>query len=138
MKWFRVEVSDREGKVVAIEPEMLAGRHIGEDEEETIRAAIRHLQGFIGNAIDEANDVAADGELRLKPCPFCDSEAKIENAAEVGPNSYVVVCQNPECMSSSQVRVAEKDDVTRILTEVWNLRTDQINASYEADGEGVK
>lgn len=131
MKWFRVEVSDHEGSIVAIEPEMLAGRDIGPREEEAIRGAIDHLRGFIGQAIDESNDVAADGELRLKPCPFCDSEAKIENAAECGPNSYVVVCQNPMCMSSSQVRVAEKDDVTRLLTEAWNLRTDRINASYE-------
>lgn len=84
-----------------------------------------------GDPIDEWNDAAADGELKLKPCPFCDGEAKIENAAEVGPNSYVVVCQNPECMSSSQVRVAEKDDVSRLLIEAWNRRGDKIRAQYE-------
>lgn len=81
--------------------------------------------------VDEYNDTAADGEMLLKPCPFCDGEAKIENAAEVGPNSYVVVCQNPQCMSSSQVRVAEKDDVTPLLIEAWNRRGDKIRAQYE-------
>lgn len=47
--WFRVEVSDGNGQIVAIEPEMLAGRDIGEQEARTIRRAIAHLQGFIGN-----------------------------------------------------------------------------------------
>jgi len=46
--WFRVEVSDHEGQIVAIETEMLAGRDIGDKERATIRRAIEHLQGFIG------------------------------------------------------------------------------------------
>lgn len=46
----RVEVSDVDGQIVAIEPEMLAGRDIGDSEEETIRWAIRQLNGFLGNA----------------------------------------------------------------------------------------
>lgn len=48
MKWFRVEVSDREGQVVAIESEMLAGRDIGDSERETIECAIENLMGFVG------------------------------------------------------------------------------------------
>jgi len=76
------------------------------------------------NEIDEWNDAAGPGELRLKPCPFCDTEAKIENASEEGPNSYVVVCQNLMCMSSSKVIVAAGDDVTELLVETWNRRAD--------------
>lgn len=47
-EWFRVEVSDCDGQIVAIEPEMLAGRDIGENEERVIRQAIAHLNAFIG------------------------------------------------------------------------------------------
>ena len=46
--WFRVEVVDHDGQIVSIEPEMLAGRDIGEVEELKIREAIEHLQSFIG------------------------------------------------------------------------------------------
>lgn len=46
--WFRVEVSDGAGQIVAIETEMLAGRDIGATEEATIKRAIGHLCGFIG------------------------------------------------------------------------------------------
>lgn len=48
MKWWRVEVTDHDGQIVAIEPQMLAGRDIGERERETIEAAIGNLLGFIG------------------------------------------------------------------------------------------
>jgi hypothetical protein len=46
--WYRVEVSDHDGQVVAIEPEMLCGRDIGDAERATIQAAIDTLSGFIG------------------------------------------------------------------------------------------
>lgn len=46
--WFRVEVSDHEGQIVAIETEMLAGRDIGEVERSVICKAIDHLSGFLG------------------------------------------------------------------------------------------
>lgn len=49
-EWFRVEVSDHQGQIVAIETECLGGRDIGETEEATIRRAIGHLCGFIGVA----------------------------------------------------------------------------------------
>lgn len=115
--------------------------------DEALRSRVEPLLIAYGTApepgaahIDEWNENAADGELILKPCPFCDSEAKIENAAEVGPNSYVVCCQNPMCMSSSKVIVAEKDNITRLLIEAWNRRGDKIRAQYaesaEKSGEG--
>lgn len=47
-KWFRVEVSDHDGQIVAIEPGMLAGRDIGDIERAKIHEAIGHLQGFAG------------------------------------------------------------------------------------------
>src|SRR5262245_57150223 len=46
--WFRVEVSDRDGEIVTIESEMLAGRDIGGHEKETILRAIDHLSAFVG------------------------------------------------------------------------------------------
>lgn len=48
-KWFRVEVTDGDGLVVAIETESLAGRDIGDAEAATIRCAIAHLTGFVGD-----------------------------------------------------------------------------------------
>jgi hypothetical protein len=48
--YFKVEVSDREGQIVVIEPFMLAGRDIGEKEQKAIVQAIKHLSGFIGNS----------------------------------------------------------------------------------------
>lgn len=47
-KWWRVEVSDEKGQIVAIEPEMLAGREIDDASEKVIRDAIGNLMGFIG------------------------------------------------------------------------------------------
>ena len=47
-EWFRVEVSDQHGLIVAIETEMLAGRDIGDDERRVIEKAIDHLAGFLG------------------------------------------------------------------------------------------
>lgn len=55
-EWFRVEVSDRDGQVVAIESAMLAGRDIGEKEEVAVRKAIAHLQGFIGPEREKCPD----------------------------------------------------------------------------------
>ena len=55
-EWYRVEVSDHDGQIVAIEPEMLTGRDIGDRERATIRRAIDQLHGFLGlDAIIEAN-----------------------------------------------------------------------------------
>jgi len=42
--WFRVEVSDHDGQIVAIEPDMLAGRDLGDKERAIIRRAIEQLQ----------------------------------------------------------------------------------------------
>jgi hypothetical protein len=47
-QWFRVEVSDGQGQIVAIETEMLAGRDTGDEEIATIAKAVQHLIGFAG------------------------------------------------------------------------------------------
>lgn len=47
-QWFRVEVSDHKGQIVAIETEMLAGRDIGDYEIDVIRKAVEHLCSFVG------------------------------------------------------------------------------------------
>jgi len=71
MEWFRVEVTDQTGQVVAIESEMLAGRDIGEVESKVIRKAIEHLNGFIGAGyVDLTCDVDA---LNPAPTPRTDS-----------------------------------------------------------------
>jgi hypothetical protein len=46
--FYRVEVWDGAGQVVAIEPRMLAGRDIGERERNAIQAAIDRLCAFSG------------------------------------------------------------------------------------------
>lgn len=48
--WWRVEVRDDDGVIVAIEPEMLAGCELDDAAEATIRVAIAHLSGFVGAA----------------------------------------------------------------------------------------
>jgi hypothetical protein len=47
-QWFRVEVRDGNGQIVAIETEMLAGRDIGDEETAVIAKAVQHLIGFAG------------------------------------------------------------------------------------------
>lgn len=59
MKWWRVEVCDGEGQIVAIEQRMLAGRDIGDAEKAVIEDAIRHLAGFIGFPLQQG--AAQDG-----------------------------------------------------------------------------
>jgi ribosomal protein L34E len=66
-EWFRVEVSDHDGQIVAIEPEMLAGRDIGEVERKKIHQAIEHLQGFVGP--DNPTPFPIDGEPLCSDCP---------------------------------------------------------------------
>jgi hypothetical protein len=55
MTWWRVEVSDHDGQVVAIEPEMLVGRDITPELEATIEDAARHLLAFIGRPVHNSD-----------------------------------------------------------------------------------
>jgi hypothetical protein len=47
-EFFRVEVSDHRGQIVAIEPQMLAGRDIGAAERAKVSCAAGQLLAFIG------------------------------------------------------------------------------------------
>lgn len=46
---WRVSVETSGEQIVAIEPEMLAGREISEADEDAIRTAAHHLLAFIGD-----------------------------------------------------------------------------------------
>lgn len=49
-EWWRVEVTTHDGQLVAIEPEMLAGKgDLTDAELETIRGCARHLLSFAGD-----------------------------------------------------------------------------------------
>lgn len=56
-EWFRVEVSDEHGQIVAIEPGMLAGRDIDDAASAKIKKSIAHLSGFIGSGGDIAYEL---------------------------------------------------------------------------------
>lgn len=66
-QWFRVEVSDHAGQIVAIETEMLAGREIGDEETATIAKAVQHLIGFAG--------LCWHGRV-LSDCELCSNEPR--------------------------------------------------------------
>lgn len=50
---WRVSVETSGELIVAIEPEMLAGRELSEADEDAIRTAAHHLLAFIGDALPE-------------------------------------------------------------------------------------
>ena len=57
MRHWRVEVSTNGESILAIEPEMLAGKSdLTEDDHEAILTAARHLLGFLGHYLPD--DVA--------------------------------------------------------------------------------
>ena len=63
--WWRVEVSDSAGQIVAIEPGMLAGRDVGcGSDDATIRLVVEHLRSFIGEPAHPPAP-AADGAGEL-------------------------------------------------------------------------
>lgn len=46
--WCHVEVTDRRGRVVVLDPEHFSGREFGPEEEVAIRRAIELLHGYVG------------------------------------------------------------------------------------------
>src|SRR6266404_4406993 len=89
-RFYRVEVSDAAGQIVAIETAMLAGRDIGQSEQQVIRWAIENLCGFVGvlsppgSSFESAMREFEDGTGPLSPqpapepsagyCPNCDCD----------------------------------------------------------------
>lgn len=63
-EWWRVEVRTHDGELVAIEPEMLAGKSdLTDSDLETIRECGRHLLAFAGDG-----DAVPYFELRCNEC----------------------------------------------------------------------
>lgn len=59
--WWRVEVTTHDGTLVAIEPEMLAGKGpLDSTEEEIVRNCAKHLLSFVGPAYVVCTDCGAD------------------------------------------------------------------------------
>jgi hypothetical protein len=52
MEYWRVEVSNLSGVIVVIEPNMLSGKDLTPEDEETIRQAAQHLLAFVGLETD--------------------------------------------------------------------------------------
>lgn len=75
MKWWRVEVMTHEGTLVAIEPEILAGKSdLTPEDVETIRECAAHLQGFAGSPIPQPCFLC--GEVEPVECPACSGETR--------------------------------------------------------------
>jgi hypothetical protein len=85
--WWRVEVSDHGGQIVAIEQSLadgvLSGREIGEREEAFVIAAIEHLSGFIGHPAKPAQV----GE-KYRPFTMKDVERLYRFIGAEGGHSY--------------------------------------------------
>lgn len=63
---------------------------------------------------------------RLKPCPFCGSEAEIVTLdgedGDWGVGAQAVQCTSIGCGASSGLIYPLMDDVTSLLIEKWNHR----------------
>lgn len=78
-EWWRVEVLTHDGELIAIEPEMLAGKSdLSEADVETIRDCARQLLAFAGSGEPQPCFICGgtgidgyDPEDRLVPCPVC-------------------------------------------------------------------
>jgi hypothetical protein len=109
--WFRVEVSDHAGQIVAIETEMLAGRDIGDVERDTIRKAIDHLSGFIGGPyhaaerIEQLERTLAEAREALRP--FANFSSGYGRTARADEWVLVQSATNTRFITMGDVRIAE-------------------------------
>ena len=55
-------------------------------------------------------------EMKLKPCPFCGSEARFAQEQGYGPNAWMVCCKI--CCGSTAVDYGSQEEAQ----EAWNLR----------------
>jgi len=110
--WFRVEVSDGAGQIVAIESEMLAGREIGEHEDAVIRKCIAHLSGFIGAGL-----ASERGEAE----PVADLSKQLWSLFEYGQKDYRGCAKETiEEILKSYTRPAPRATVPDKLQELAN------------------
>lgn len=77
-----------------------------------------------------------DDSGKLKPCPFCGSEAEIVECDEpTNAGGHVVQC--PKCLACSRVQFGES--ICRLLTEAWNRRADDAQiATFTAKLERLR
>lgn len=68
-----------------------------------------------------------DGLDRLLPCPFCGAEAEIITLegedGDAGIGAQCVQCTNHGCGSASGLVYPLGDDITELLLERWNNRS---------------
>lgn len=77
--WWRVEVTTHEGQLVAIEPEMLAGKvELSDVDLETIRHCAHSLMGFAGDGTPTlcfycggSGGIDTDNNRPIGACPIC-------------------------------------------------------------------
>ena len=64
-----------------------------------------------------------DDSDRLKPCPFCGSDAEFGEIGD-GPDvgGHFVQCLNSRCGASSALVFPLKEDAKNMLLERWNRR----------------
>lgn len=80
-KHWRVEVQTSGEQIVVIETEMLGGREISEEDEETIRQAAYHLLSFIGEPTCTYDDGFEDGYRKGVNCWDADTGSVGKNNA---------------------------------------------------------
>lgn len=132
-QWTRVEVTDESGQVVAIEDAMLAGRDIGEREQEAIIDAIRTLCGFIGlpDPVDTRARVAAlEAELsRIQQLARCFRlEDLLDNPSETSETVRVLRAFEVAATLRRQLVKAEAERDARLTPAQARERIESLNA----------
>lgn len=61
-------------------------------------------------------------QQKLKPCPFCGSEAWIEEWADGCDGTYRVRCCDTRCDVETQIYLTEQEAI-----QVWNRRVESDN-----------
>lgn len=71
-------------------------------------------------------DAEEEWDEKLKPCPFCGAPAELQTVPDDHPDSGGMFCQcsGNGCLASSALILPLMDDVTGLVRERWNRRTD--------------
>lgn len=92
--WWRVEVTTHDGQLVAIEPEMLAGKgNLTDAELEIVRNAGWNLLGFAGDGRPQpcfycggSGEIETDNNGPIGPCPICDPNTSLTGGCAAQEN----------------------------------------------------